>query len=138
VVLEKKGLGIILHSGSYDRLHHGFSLALAASASGREVKLFFTYWALEHMRRDASDKMRLDGEAREHREILDKNWKGGHLSNVPRLISEAKTLGVKFYACTNSMGLLDISRNELIPEIDSCMGIVAFQAETKDDRIIFI
>ncbi len=66
---------------------------MAASASGKAVKLFFTYWALEHMRTDASDKMRLDGEAREHRDILEKNWKGGHLSKIPKLISETKALG---------------------------------------------
>lgn len=136
--MEKQGLGIIFHSGSYDRLHHGFSLAMAAAAFDREVTLFFTYWALESMRRDASDRMRLDDEAKEHREILDKNRKRGHLPKVSKLISEAKALGVKFYACTNSMGLLNITRDELIPEMDRSMGIVAFLAEAANDQIIFI
>ena len=111
---------------------------MAASASGREVKLFFAYWALEYMKKGVSIRMRLDGEGKANREILEKNLKRGHLFQIFKLISEAKSLGVKFYACTNSMGLLNISRDELIPEIDSCMGIVAFQAETTDDQIIFI
>lgn len=138
MTLEKQGLGIIFHSGSYDRLHHGLSLAMAAAASGRDVKLFFTYWALEYMRKDTSDRMRLDSEAKEHREVLERNWKQGHLPKVSKLISEAKALGVKFYACTNSMGLLNITRDELIPEMDRSMGIVAFLAEAANDQIIFI
>jgi peroxiredoxin family protein len=138
MVLEKPGLGIIFHSGSYDRLHHGFSLAMAASASGREVKLFFAYWALEYMKKGVSIRMRLDGDGKANREILENNLKRGHLFQIFKLISEAKSLGAKFYACTNSMGLLNISRDELIPVIDSCMGIVAFLAEIEKDQIIFI
>lgn len=136
--MENQGLGIIFHSGSYDRLHNGLSLAMAAAASGRDVKLFFTYWALEYMRKDTPDRMRLDSEAKEHREILDKNRKRGHLPQISKLISETKALGIKLYACTNSMGLLNISRDELIPEMDRSMGIVAFLAEITNDKMLFI
>lgn len=46
---DRKGLAIIFHSGSYDRISHGLSIALTALALGREVRLFFSYWALEYL-----------------------------------------------------------------------------------------
>lgn len=136
--MKKKGLGVIFHSGSYDRLYHGFSLALAASALGREVRLFFSYWALEYLKKDGLAGLQLDNEGRKHKEILEKNIERGHLQKFSELISQSKAMGVKIYACTNSMGLLNIARDELIPEVDKSMGLTTFLVETKDYQILFI
>jgi peroxiredoxin family protein len=136
--LEKKGLGIILHSGSYDRLHHGISIALAALALNRDVKLFFTYWALEYLKRKESPVFKLDGEAKEHKDILEKNIERAHLQKVSDLITQMNVMGAKLYACTSSMALLNISRDELIREVDKSMGITKFLTESVSDQIIFI
>lgn len=135
---NKKGLGIIFHSGYYDRLYHGLSIALAGLALGREVKFFFTYWALEYLKKDKSSEIELDKEAAIHKKILDKNIKDGHMQKIPELFSQAKAMGAKFYACTNSMGLLNISRDELIKEVDKSMGITTFLTETNEYQLLFI
>ncbi|MFO0794163.1 MAG: hypothetical protein U0586_08855 [Candidatus Brocadiaceae bacterium] len=36
---DTKGLSIIFHSGSYDRVFHGFSLVLVALALGRDTNV---------------------------------------------------------------------------------------------------
>ncbi len=136
--LEKKGLGIILHSGSYDRLHHGISIALAALALNRDVKLFFTYWALEYLKKKESPVFKLDGEAKEHKDILEKNIERAHLQKVSDLITQMNVMGAKLYACTSSMALLNISRDELIEEVDKSMGITKFLTESAYDQILFI
>ena len=136
--MKKKGLGVIFHSGSYDRLYHGFSLALAASALGREVRLFFSYWALEYLKKDGLAGFRLDNEGKKHKEIIEKNIERGHLEKISELIRQSKAMGVKIYACTSSMGLLNIVRHELIPEVDKSMGLTTFLVETGDFQILFI
>lgn len=68
---DRKGLGIILHSGSYDRIYHGLSIALTALALGRRVKLFFTYWALEYLRRDTSPTVSLDKEGEHYQRVIE-------------------------------------------------------------------
>ena len=136
--MKKKGLGVIFHSGSYDRLYHGFSLALAASALGREVRLFFSYWALEYLKKDRLAKVKIDSEGKKHKEIIEKNIERGHLEKISELIRQSKAMGVKIYACTSSMGLLNIARNELIPEVDKSMGLTTFLVETGDFQILFI
>jgi peroxiredoxin family protein len=135
---DKKGLAIVFHSGSYDRIYHGLSIALAASALGREVRFFFTYWALEYLRRDKYPVFELDNEGKAHREILERNIQKGHMLRIPELLTQAKAMGAKFYVCTNSMGLLNIVRNELIEEVDKSMGITTFLSETIKDQILFI
>ena len=132
------GLGIIFHSGSYDRVHHGLSLALAAGAIGGPVKLFFTYWALEWLKKENPPALRLDSEALERSALIARNMKGGHLRAVPELLSDGKALGIKVYACTNSMGILNIARDELVGKVDKSMGITGFLAEVAGYQLLFI
>ncbi len=136
--MEKKGLGIIFHSGYYDRIYHGFSITLAASALGREVKLFVTYWTLEYFKKGESGAIKLDGESEAYKDLIKKNIEKGHLQKISELITQAKSMGVKIYACTNSMGILNIARDELIPEVDKSMGLTTFLVETKDSQLLFI
>ena len=133
-----KGLAIILHSGSFDRIYHALSLALAALALGREVRLFVTYWALEYMRKENPAVFDLDKEAEDHLKILEGNLKNGHIHKISELITNTKAMGGKIFACTGSMGMLNISRDELIPEVDMSMGITTFLTETSLDQILFI
>jgi len=136
--MEKKGLGIIFHSGSYDRIHHGFSIALAALALGRETKLFFSYWALEYLKKEGPPKLKLDSEAEEAKEMIEKNRKRGHLQGVDELIPQAKAMGAKFFVCTHSMGILNIARDEFIKEVDKSMGLTTFLTETADYQVMFV
>lgn len=138
---EKSGLGIIFHSGSYDRLHHGISIALAALALGRKVRFLFTYWALEYLRRDVSSALENKVDKEEdpaHIQTIRENIKKGHLESISDLIVRSKALGAEFYTCTASMSLLNIARDELIDEVDRPMGLTTFLDETADDQILFI
>ncbi len=135
---NEKGLAIVLHSGSFDRLYHSFSIALAALALGREVKFFITYWALEYLRKKDPATFNLDQEGEAHIRILEDNIRKGHIHKVSELISETKLMGAKLYACTGSMGMLNISRDELIDDVDMSMGITTFLTETSSDQILFV
>lgn len=136
--MENRGLGIIFHSGSYDRIHHGFSIALAALALGRETKLFFSYWALGYLKKDGAPELKLDSEAQEAKEMIKKNRQKGHLQGPDELIAQAKAMGAKLFVCTHSMGILNIARDEFIIEVDKSMGLTTFLTETADYQLIFV
>ena len=138
MVGEKKGMGIIFHSGSYDRLHHGFSMALAALALGRPVRLFFSYWAFRYLKRGEDPCFHLDTEARDYQPVLQKGLERGYLESVPEMLRQIKALGGQCYACTHSMGLLNIARDELVEAVDRSMGLTAFLVETAEDQVLFI
>ncbi len=134
---DGKGLSIIFHSGSYDRVYHGFSIVLVALALGREAKCFFTYWALEYLMKGKS-VFQLNEEGQAHKKILEEHMKKGHMQEISELLTQAKAMGAKFYVCTNSMSLLNVSRDELVNEIDKSMGLTTFLAEAGQDQILFI
>lgn len=136
--MENKGFAIIFHSGSFDRLYHGFSLSLAALSLGRKVKLFFTYWALLYLKREGFVEFDIYGETERYKEILKKNLEKGNLLKIHELIQQVKAMGGEFYVCTHSMGILNIVRTELIDEVDKSMGLTTWLTETKDYQIIFI
>ncbi|MDD5434680.1 MAG: DsrE/DsrF/DrsH-like family protein [Nitrospira sp.] len=136
--MNNSGLAIILHSGSFDRIYHGLSLALTAAAMGKESRCFITYWALEYFRKTDPAVFNLDREGELHQEILEENIRKGHIHKIAEFITEAKNMGVKLYACTASMGLLNITRNELIGEVDMRMGITTFMNEAAADQMLFI
>jgi peroxiredoxin family protein len=41
-------------------------------------------------------------------------------------------MGVKFMACTTSMGMMGISRDAFIPEVDSFCGVASYLAEARE------
>jgi peroxiredoxin family protein len=115
---DRKKLAIIFHSGSYDRIYNGLTVALSALALGRPVTVLFTYWSLEHVRRDKPPSFSLDGETERHRGIIQKNIKQGHLEKMSELLSQYKKLGGILYVCSGSMALLNVFRGSFIPEVD--------------------
>ena len=133
-----KGLGIIFHSDSYDRIHHGLSLALAGSALGREVKLIFTYGALVYLKKNGGENSQSNRESETQEKILEKSTAKGHSETFAGLISQLKAMGGNVYTCTNSMGMLNIARNELVEEVDKSTGLTTFLSETSDYQILFI
>ena len=138
VKAEKEGMALIFHSGSYDRIYHGLSIALAASALSREVRCFFTYWALEYVKKDRNPDLQLDDEGKIREALIRKGIEEGHILKVKELLSHLKTMGGKVYACSSSMGLLNISRDELAADLDKTMGLTTFLVEAKNSQILFI
>jgi peroxiredoxin family protein len=47
---------VFLHSGDYDRVHQGLSIAAAAVASGRRAEVYLFWWALERFLKDQLDE----------------------------------------------------------------------------------
>ncbi len=133
-----KGLVIIFHSGSFDRIHHGLSIALTASVLGRNVRLFFTYWALEYLRRGKLPILSLDKEGENHKSVVENNIEKGHMQKISDVLSQTKQMGAKLYTCVSSMALLNIARDELIDEVDESAGMATFLTETEEDQILFI
>ncbi|MFW9874148.1 MAG: DsrE/DsrF/DrsH-like family protein [Candidatus Thorarchaeota archaeon] len=133
-----EGLGIIFHSGSYDRISHGLNIDSVGATLKKEVKLFFTFWSLKYMKKEEIRQNTYDSEAELHKDIIKKNLKQGHMKSISTLIKRVKELGINIYVCSNSMGILNITRDELIDEVDRSMGLATFLTEIKDYQILFI
>lgn len=117
-------LAVFLHSGDYDRMHQGLSIAAAAAASGRRVDVYLFWWALERL---LSDKLDEPDFARE--EIADRMEARG-VPTLRALIAHLKESGnCTFAACTASLGLF-ADAEAASKKVDRLVGWTTILKET--------
>ena len=112
------GVAVFLHSGDYDRIHQGLSIAAAASASGRNAQVFFFWWALERLLSDRLDEpdFPTHPEAEARFEIR-------RLPTLRDLLAHAKASGLcTVYACSASLAAVAAAPGEVSPAVDQVVG----------------
>ncbi len=134
-----KNVSIIFHSGFYDRVHHGLSIALSALLMGGKARLYFTHASLKYVKKGAKPSENIVVEGDEHyAERYISNLKEGHIEELEEVIKYCKDVGAEIYVCPASMAMLNISRDELIDEVDEVIGLSDFINRSKDFDLIFI
>jgi len=112
-------LAIFLHSGDYDRVHQGFAIACAAVAAGRPVDLFFFWWALDRLVRDALDAPDLGPP---HEDVADR-FEARGLPSIRELLTNLRALGgATLIACSGSVEAIGADRERLAGAVDQVMG----------------
>ncbi len=148
---------LVLFSGELDKALAAFTIANTAAAMGMEVTIFFTFWGLNVVKRPGAARGGR-GWMRKMLNLLNsKNartlplsrfnfaglgpWMMKRLMKEQRMlpleemISQAKTLGVKFVACTTSIGLMGLSEQDFIPEVETFAGAATFLGEARKAEI---
>jgi len=148
---------IIVFSGELDKALAAFNIAIGAASMGMEVSMFFTFWGLNVIKKNEGaissrgimrkmlNRMNRGGAKRLplskfHMLGLGK-WMMGKLMQdikfpkLEELMRLAKGSGVKFIACTTSMGIMGISKDAFIPEVDSFAGVASYLADAKEAKV---
>ncbi len=148
---------IVLLSGDLDRAMAAFIIATGAAAMGMQVTVFFTFWGLNTIRRTGATSSAKDwlrrmfgvlnkGGAdslplsRFHfwglgTRMMQKVMKQNRMPGVPELMETALDLGVRFIACTTTMGLMGITKDTLIDGIDQFAGVTTYLAEARQGSV---
>lgn len=135
-----KKKSIVVFSGDFDRAVAAFIIANGAATMGSEVTMFFTFWGLNALRRP--EKVKTDKSWVERmfgwmmprgadRLSLSRMNMGGigkrmikgimrrkNVSSLPELIESARQAGVRLVACSMTMDLMGIKREELIDGVE--------------------
>jgi peroxiredoxin family protein len=133
-------ISIVLFSGTDDKLNAAAVLVAGAAALGRPVKVFLQYWALDAFRADRIDADHgLAAEAGEAgRAAIEVATRAGHARWTDNLRA-AKELGeVDIQACSLSMEILKIKKEDLDPLVDGVAGVASFYINAGEGQIIFI
>jgi len=147
----------VLLSGDLDRAMAAFIIATGAAAMGMKVTMFFTFWGLNTIRRQGASSQAKDwlrrmfgflnkGGAEQlplsrfhfgglGTRMMQKVMKQNKMPGVPELMETAMDLGVRFIACTTTMGLMGISKETLIDGIDQFAGVTTYLAEAKQGSV---
>jgi peroxiredoxin family protein len=110
-------LAVFLHSGDYDRMHQGLSIAATAAAAERPVHVFFFWWALERLAQD-----RLDAPDLAREDVADR-FEARGIPTLRQLVAHLKETGrCRLYACTGSMAILDVPSLGMERRVDQLVG----------------
>jgi peroxiredoxin family protein len=124
---EKRKLAIIVHSGTLDKLYCAFILGSTATSMDMEAHLYFTFWGLNMLVKGALEKAGLPATYKHLEEQLKKKLEEMKYPTPYELLKRMKTSGLlKIYACSPSMEMFGIKREDLIPEVDEIAGASTF------------
>nr|WP_300143903.1 DsrE/DsrF/DrsH-like family protein [Propionicimonas sp.] len=150
---------IIVFSGDYDRVMAAFIIANGAAAMDDDVTMFFTFWGLAALRKTApaagggsnksglqkafsamlpkhAEKLGLSkfnfGGA--GRSMMKKVMKAENVMTVAELLDTAREQGIKLIACTMSMDVLGIGKEELIDGIEYA-GVATYLGEADEANV---
>lgn len=156
VQLANDGKTIIVFSGDMDKVLASFVIANGAAAMGRPVTMFFTFWGLNVLRKTEKQnvkkpfidsmfgkmmpqgvsKLKLSkmnmggmGTAMMRKVMKDKN-----IDSLEDLIKKAMNNGVKMIACTMSMDVMGITKEELIDGIEYA-GVGTYLGDAEESNV---
>lgn len=154
-------VAIVLFSNDLDKALAAMILANGLAASGAEVGIFFTFWGLSVLRKRPAPSVAKNFISRmfgwmlptgAERLALSKLnilglgtammkdvMKRQRIMSLPSLMKSAKEAGVRFIACDMAMGVMGLTREELIDEVDEVAGVAAFaELAKKSNNTLFI
>jgi len=117
----------VVHSGTLDKLYPVFMLASTGGAMDAEVHLFFTFWGLDAVKKGGLDKAKLPGIMSVGTGMMKGKIKKVGVPSLPELLKMCRdTENVKIYACSTTMAMMDVKKEELIDEVDEIVGAATF------------
>jgi len=148
---------IVVFSGELDRLLASLVLATGAAAAGLETTMFFTFWGLSALKKKGAStvsekslkekmfaimtpgstesmgvsKLNFFGVGAK---MLRTMMKEKNVSSVEEMMDLARELGVKMIACTMSMDVMGVEREQLADDVE-LGGVAAFMAEASRARV---
>lgn len=151
-----QGKTLVVFSGDLDKVLASFIIANGAASMGRPVTMFFTFWGLNALRKTNSPhvkksvvekmfgammpkgtkKLKLSklnmagmGTAMMKKVMNDKN-----VDSLETLMKTAMNNGVKLVACTMSMDIMGITKEELIDGVELA-GVASYLGDAEEANV---
>ena len=153
---QKDGQTMVVFSNDFDKAIATFVIANGATAMGKKVSLFFTFWGLSILRKEnfssknknfiekffgfvlpnginklKMSKMNMFGIGPKVMKNLMQKKK---IESLEKMMISAKENGIKFIACQMSMDLMGIKKEELIDGIE-IGGVATYLSQAEDSNL---
>jgi len=150
--LKRNKLVMICSKGSLDMAYPPLMLATTAAAMGMEVHLYFTFWGMNMITKKTIDSLKISpvgnpalpmpnilgmipGMSSMVTSMMQKKMQKTKMPTIREMIATAKEGGVKFHACSPSMDMMGLKKEDLIPEVDDIIGAATYLDLASEDAI---
>jgi peroxiredoxin family protein len=148
-------LTIILSKGTIDMVYPAFMIANAGAAMGMEVHIFFTFWGISVINKKSEANLKVSpvgnpalhmpnilgmipGMTAMATSMMKGKIKNMKIPTIPEIVAGAHDMGVHFHACSTTMDMMGVKKEDLIPEIDDIVGAATMLQLSENGQIIFI
>lgn len=146
---------IVVFSGEMDTMFAAFTIAVGSASMGMEVSMYFTFWGLNALRKDKVFAGKTTGEKMVAMMLPNgpksvptsrMNMAGmgplffkhlmqqRNIESLPNMIALAQELGIKMVACEMSMGVMGVTRGELLDNIEYG-GVAAYLGDASKSKV---
>jgi peroxiredoxin family protein len=150
--LKRNKLVIICSKGSLDMAYPPLMLATTAAAMGMDVDLYFTFWGINMISKKTIDSLKISpvgnaalpmpnilgmipGMTAMMTSMMQKKMQKIKMPSIKEMIATAKESGVKFHACSPTLDMMGLKREDLIPEVDDIIGAATYLDLASEDAI---
>jgi peroxiredoxin family protein len=127
-------------------------LATTAAAMGMDVDLYFTFWGINMISKKTIDSLKISpvgnaalpmpnilgmipGMTAMMTSMMQKKMQKIKMPSIKEMIATAKESGVKFHACSPTLDMMGLKREDLIPEVDDIIGAATYLDLASEDAI---
>lgn len=151
-----QGKTLIVFSGDLDKVLASFIIANGAAAMGRPVTMFFTFWGLNALRKSEKQhikkpfiekmfgammprgtkklklsKMNMAGMGTK---MMKKVMQDKNVDSLESLMKQGMASGIKMVACTMSMDVMGITKEELIDGVELA-GVASYLGDAEESNV---
>lgn len=139
-----KRIAIVASKGTLDQAYPPLILASTAVSLGWEAGIYFTFYGLDILHKERFEKLKvaslanpsgpiqlpnalgaMPGATAAATKVMRKWMSDSNMPTVPEFITMTRDLGVKFFACSTTMGVMGVEESDLIEGCDIA-GAAAF------------
>lgn len=127
---ETKKVAIVVSEGSFDKSMMAMMIANTAASMGMEVHIFFTFFGLGLLKKGSKPKLK--GMYRLFTGTFEKRMAKVGIPKFSEQLSMAIDQGVNIYACSTSMELIGIKKEDMVDNIKiiGAAGFLDIAADT--------
>lgn len=139
-----KRLALVASKGTLDQAYPPLILASTAASLGWEAGIYFTFYGLDILHQERFRKLKVaslanpsgpvqlpnllgavPGATAAATKVMKKWMSDAQMPDVAEFIDMAQGVGVRFFACSTTMGVMDVEEADLIPGCEIA-GAAAF------------
>ena len=152
---NSKKATIVVFSGDMDKVFAALIMATGAAAAGMDTTLFFTFWGLNAVKkgnftgkglfgrmmgvmnrgginRIGPSKFNFGGIGRW---MFKKMMRDKGVTPLDELLELAVDLGVKLLACKMSMDVMEVTKDDLIDEVEDVVGVATYMKHAAESEV---
>ena len=135
---EKNRLLIVASRGTADGLYPALILATTAIAQGKEAHIYFTFGGMKLLTRQMAETINPSIDLGLSKEELEQLLAKGGMPSLADMLKMAKENGVKIYACSPTMNLFGLKKEDLVDVVDDVIGASTFLEMASDPKTLAI